>query len=99
MVFRSDEADDDYLRWSNTKNIIFLSLMLSDYSFTMLLCELPWLKIAYVSFPDLLIVMVAVVTRTVSPMLEFQQFCMHDFEWVLMIETWDKFFLVTQDNI
>ena len=30
-----------YLRWSNTKNIIFLSLMLSDCSFTMLLCELP----------------------------------------------------------
>ena len=29
------------LRWSNTKNIIFLSLMLSDCSFTMLLCELP----------------------------------------------------------
>ena len=30
-----------YLRWSNTKNIIFLSLMLSDCSFSMLLCELP----------------------------------------------------------
>ena len=29
------------LRWSNTKNIILLSLMLSDCSFTMLLCELP----------------------------------------------------------
>ena len=28
----------------------------------------------------LLIVMVAVVTRTVSLMLEFKQFCMHDFE-------------------
>ena len=65
-----------HLRWSNTKNIIFLSLMLSDCSFTMLLCEL---------FRDLkknmlLIVMVAVVTRTVSLMLEFKQFCMHDFE-------------------
>ena len=64
------------LRWSNTKNIIFLSLMLSDCSFTMLLCELPWLKKNM-----LLIVMVAVVTRTVSRMLEFQHFCMHDFEW------------------
>ena len=32
---------DGALRWSNTKNIIFLSLMLSDCSFTMLLCELP----------------------------------------------------------
>ena len=29
----------------------------------------------------LLIVMVAMVTRTVSLMLEFKQFCMHDFEW------------------
>ena len=28
----------------------------------------------------LLIVMVAVVTKTVSLMLEFKQFCMHDFE-------------------
>ena len=47
--------------------------MLSDCSFT-----------KSVSFPDiknmLLIVMVAVVTRTVSLMLEFKQCCMHDFE-------------------
>ena len=47
----------------------------------------------------LLIVMVAVVTRTVSLMLEFKQFvCMISSE-ILMIETWDKFFLVTQDNV
>ena len=31
----------NYIKGSNTKNIIFLSLMLSDCSFTMLLCELP----------------------------------------------------------
>ena len=47
----------------------------------------------------LLIVMVAVVTRTVSLMLEFKQFCMHDSSEILMIETWDKVFLVTQDNV
>ena len=33
-------AERTRLRWSNTKNI-FLSLMLSDCSFTVLLCELP----------------------------------------------------------
>ena len=35
------QTQKDRLRWSNTKNSIFLSLMLSDCSFTMLLCELP----------------------------------------------------------
>ena len=40
---------------------------------------------SYVSFPDLKKKYVAncygaVVTRTVSLMLEFKQFCMHDFE-------------------
>ena len=70
-----EQMEKTALRWSNTKNTIFLSLMLSDCSFTMLLCELPWLKKNM-----LLIVMVAVVTRTVSLMLEFKQFCVHDFE-------------------
>ena len=47
----------------------------------------------------LLIVMVAVVTRTVSLTLEFKQIvCMISSE-ILMIETWDNFFLVTQDNV
>ena len=35
-----DYKHDHMLRGSNTKNIICLSLMLSDCSFTMLLCEL-----------------------------------------------------------
>ena len=83
-----------HLRWSNTKNIIFLSLMLSDCSFTMLLCEL---------FRDLkknmlLIVMVAVVTRTLRTRNLSNFVCMISSE-ILMIETWDKFFLVTQDNV
>ena len=45
------------------------------------------------SFPDLkknmlLIVMVAVVTRTVSLMLEFKQFCMHELAFSKTREKW-----------
>ena len=82
------------LRCPILKILFFLSLMLSNCSFTMLLCELPWLKKIM-----LLIVMVAMVTRTVSLCLNLSNFvCMISSE-ILMIETWDKFFLVTQDNV
>ena len=45
------------------------------------------------------IVMVAVVTRTVSLMLELSNFVSMISSEILMIETWDKFFLVTQENV
>ena len=40
----------------------------------------------------LLIVTVAVVTKTVSLMLEFKHFCMHDFEWNINDRNWEQLF-------